>query len=182
MAIIQRPFSDSQIDVQQVVAVTLNTAELHHRWNRWIVASIAKHFDSYKGNYTLYLEGDERTTDKTAQFAELRIDGPFLRTLAKGQYFVEVEINVLCQSHMLPDSLYSIHDLVGLFTRAFVNCIRIHRYGDGPEDDGSYVGNMKLKTHFRERVEVNHYGILEPDIRMTQSTIEGHYRMHLVLT
>jgi hypothetical protein len=182
MATVYRPTGETTLNVQQSVSVTLDANELHHRWNRWIVASFAKHFDDAKGPYELYLEGDERTTQKELKFAELRMDGPFYRTLSKKQYYIDVEINILCQAHMLPANLYAIHDITGHFTRAFTNCVAIYRLGDGPEDDGSKLGVMRLLKHFRERVEVGHFGILEPDLRMTQSTIEGHYRLHLVLS
>ena len=72
MAVVQRSSADSAVTLTGQATPDLVSAELHHAWMRWCIASISKHFDDAKGNFALYLEGDERTTQDEHVFAELR--------------------------------------------------------------------------------------------------------------
>jgi len=171
--------SESQITFSSNSGLSIDPYEIHTSWLLWCIASINKHFMDRKGPYDLYLEGDERIYQDEAEFAELRIDGPFILQASRGLYFVNVEINILVQSHIDPDDLYKIHRAVGNFTKAFTNAICVYKYGNTILDDNSLLGMFRLLTDTRETVAVNHYGIIKEDVRMMQSTIEGHYRLEL---
>ena len=179
MAEVFRMGTMSQITLDSNLGLAIDPYEIHTSWLIWCIASINKHFMDRKGPYNLYLEGDERVYQDEEEFAELRIDGPFILQASRGLYFVNVEINVLIQSHMDNKDLYKLHRAVGVFTKAFTNAICVYKYGDGILDDGSLLGMFRLLTDTREKVEVNHYGIIKEDVRMMQSTVEGHYRLEL---
>lgn len=179
MAEVIRPSAESVLLLVSDVDLEYVPDEKGSDWVRWTYASVHKHFDDRKGDYTLYLEGDERTMQDEAEFAELRIDGPFILQPAKELFYLDIEINVLIQTHIDPKDLYKIHKAVDIFIRAFENAICVYRFGDGDFDTGTLLGTYKLNTDLRETVDVNHYGIVKDDVRITQTTIEGHYRLEL---
>ena len=176
---VYRESAQNQLNLTNTVAVVLAPSEIHFAWVRWIYASINKHFDDRKGKYELYIEGDERTQSNEAEFAELRIDGPFITIPQKGLYLLDVEINVLTQTHLDPRKHYLAQEMVGAFARAFTNMINVYKYGDGPLDDGSLLGCFHMQRDLRETLDINYYGIIKEDVKITQSTIEGHYRLEL---
>ncbi len=149
-------------------------------WIRWTVASIATHFTAARGNYPLYLEGDERDTDQLKNFGELRIDGPFIKTLPMGLFYLDIEVNVLIQSHMDPTNLYVGLTAAGVFAAAFANVIKAYKFGNGVADDDTLLGCYRLRNARNDNtVDISQFGIVSKDTRLTQITIEGHYRMEL---
>lgn len=179
MALVHRPTASNQLNLTSTVALDFTADQIHADWVRWCYASINKYFDTYKGKYPLYLEGDERTLQDEAEFAELRIDGPFIANLQKGLYYLDVEINVLCQTHVDPRRHYRAQVMVGNFARAFRACIPVYRYGDGPLDDSSLLGIFNLLRGSREKVDISYFGIIRNDTKILQTTVEGHYRLEL---
>jgi hypothetical protein len=176
---IVRPSSTNQLILTGELDINFNPSEIHFAWIRWIYSSINKHFNDRKSKYDLYIEGDERTQNDKAEFAELRIDGPFIVIPQKGLYLIDVEINILTQTHLDPRRHYKAQEMVGTFARAFTNLIEVHKYGDGPLDDGSLLECLHLQRDLREAIDINYYGIIKEDIKIMQSTIEGHYRLEL---
>jgi len=153
---------------------------INQDWLRWTVASIAKHFDGLKGDYPLYIEGDERDTDHLKTFGELRIDGPFIRNPCKDLYYLDIEVNVLVQAHLDPTDLYAGVKAAGSFAAAFVHIIRTYKYGDGVNDDDTLLGCYRLMgSRNNDSIDIGQFGIIHQDTRLTQYTIEGHYRMEL---
>lgn len=181
MASVLRPSASAQVALNSETALEFASDQIHQNWVRWCYASINKHFDSMKSSYALYIEGDDRTLQSEAEFAELRIDGPFIETPQKFLYYLDVEINVLCQTHLDPRRHYSAQVMVGVFARAFKNTISVYRYGDGPLDDGSLLGCFHLQRNRREKVDVSYFGIIKNNVRILQTTVEGHYRLELWL-
>jgi len=80
---------------------------------------------------------------------------------------------------MNPKGLYNIHDLIGVFSHAFTNLISVFKYGDGTLDDGTLLGCFHQQRDLREGVAINYFGIIRTDTRITQATIEVHYRLEL---
>jgi len=149
---------------------------------RWVHASIATHFDDYKSGLKLYLEGAERDTGDETNFAEIRVDGPLIEIPQKGIMILIYDINVLIQSHLDPTSYYKMQDVMGVFVRGFTFTIPVYRYGIGPLDDQSFIECLRLHDEHSMKgkmVEVNNFGIVRQDTRLTQATIEGHYRLTL---
>jgi len=179
MAEVFRTASTDIITLSQLIDIDLIPDEKNHRWMFWIYASIHKHFDARKGDYNLYIEGDERTYQDETDFVELRIDGPFITQHQKKVFFLDVEVNVLVQSHMDPTDLYKIQRVVGWFTKAFTNTICIYKYGDEDFDSQDLFATLHLKRDIKEKVDINYYGIVKENTRITQSTIEGHYRLDI---
>ena len=179
MGYVERKSATNLINISNEATIYLAPAEMHQNWVRWCYASINKHFEDGKSKYELYQEGDERTESEEAEFAELRMDGPFILCPQKNLYFLDIEINVLCQTHMDPRNFYEAQVMVGVFTSLFTNCIPVYKYGNSPLDDDSLLGDFKLNRDTRETVDVSYFGIVRSGTRLTQTTIEGHYRLQL---
>jgi len=153
---------------------------INQDWLRWTVASLAKHFDAARGIYPLYIEGDERNTNELRIFGELRFDGPFIKNPSKGLYYLDIEVNILIQAHMDPDDLYAGLKAAGVFASAFDNSIKAYKYGTGANDDDTLLGCYRLMSgRTNDTVDIGQFGIIRQDTRLTQYTIEGHYRMEL---
>ena len=174
-----RPSTTDTIILSQLLSVDLIPDEKNHRWMFWTYASIHKHFDARKGDYDMYIEGDERTYQDETDFAELRIDGPFITQHQKSCYFLDVEVNLLVQSHMDPTDLYKIQRVVGWFSKIFTNTICVYKYGDEDFDKQDLFGVLHLQRDIKEKVDINYYGIIKENTRITQATVEGHYRLEV---
>jgi hypothetical protein len=179
MAAIFRQLVDSLLEITNEVELELVADEKHPDWVRWIYSSINKHFINTKGALPMYLEGDERTFQDEAEFYELRIDGPFILQPQKDEYLVDMQINVLIQTHMDSRRLYNMQEAVGQVSKAFTNAICVFKYGDYIFDDQTLLGVLKLRTKMNEGVDINYFGIIKEDTRLTQATVEGHYRMEI---
>ena len=150
-------------------------------WPRWIAASINKHFDARKGSLPLFVEGMHRETRDEKDFLELRQDGPYLTELSKGVWRVYMEVNILIQSAMDDSNMYRIYQDVGIVVQACTD-IPIYKYGSDPLiDDGSLLGCLKVVADHRgkERIQVNHFGKINPSVPLIQATVEVHYGMKL---
>jgi len=174
-----RKDSSSQLSISSVTQISFIADEKDGDWVKWTHASINKHFEDRKSTYNLYLEGDERVQQDLNEFAELRVDGPFVLQPHKGLYLLDVEINVLIQTHMDFKELYKNHIAIGTFLKAFTNRICVYKYGDGPFDDSSLFGSYHLKPQLNQTIDINNYGIIHQDTRLTQTTLEGHYQLEI---
>ena len=164
------------------VALTTGTCSVgaNPNWSRWIFASISKHFDDCKGDLDLYIEGQYRDLKPAKDFIELRVDGPFITELTKGEYKLRFEVNVMVQSRMDDINYHRIYTDVGKVSSIFLP-MQVYKYGTGSEDTGESFGCLKLlqSTRTRERIQVNHFGQIEPEVPLVQASVEGHYEITL---
>ena len=144
---------------------------------RWLFASVSKHFDDNKQTLPLYIEGQKRFTRSEKDFLELRMDGPILSEESKDYWRVYIEINVLVQSAEDEEDYHRIHKDVGIAIAAFTKRISVFKYGTGAGDDQSFVGCLMRQDgrRGRERIQVNHFGRIDPKTPLFQSTVEAHY-------
>lgn len=173
----------TDVSLTQTINVDSKSDQIDANWFRWVLASVNTHFQNYKHTYILYLEGDERTTGDEEDYAELRMDGPLIQVPQKGLYWLDYDINILIQSHMNHIQLYNMHIAMGTFAKGMTQDIPVYKYGSGPLDDQTLLGCLKL--HHTQRagnrgIEVNTFGIIHQDTRITQTTLEGHYRLEIV--
>lgn len=182
MAIVIRETIEDLLELVDSIADSgFEPLQIHFLWQRWIHASINKHFEDNKGPLPLYFEGDERTLQDEAEFYELRITGPMLLQYQRGEFFADVQINVLVQAHPDDRDLYTIQNAIGYAARAFTNTICVYKFGNDHEFDETteLLGTLHLQRDVEEEVAINYFGIIKEDTRLTQATIEGHYRMEL---
>jgi len=152
----------------------------------WVKASVAQHFDAIAtGTFPMYLEGvAPRETEKIETgFFELRLDGPYFTQISRDYWSCYVEINVLIQEPItMKDDrqVYQIDANAGKIAVAFTDII-IKKFGDEAGDDETVFGCMHLlqDVRDRQRIQINHFGQIEPKVRVQQATVEGHYNMEI---
>ncbi len=149
-------------------------------WPRWSFASVSKHFDDRRETLPLFIEGQHRDTSALSDYLELRMDGPTLREVSKGCWILRIEVNILLTSTFDEEDYHKIHRNAGIVQAAFT-AIPVLKYGDGLDDDQSFVGCYKLKQNSstRDFLELNHFGRIGIDVPLVQATVEGHYEMTL---
>lgn len=150
-------------------------------WARWIFASVSKHFDDRKSTLPLFIEGQHRATRDLKDYLELRMDGPRWLEVNRGCWTGRVEINILVSSAFDEKDYHRIHRYAGLVQNAFTRVIEAFRFGDGPDDDQSFLGCLILQQNRgrRDFLELNHFGRITPEDALTQSSVEGHYEIEL---
>lgn len=148
-------------------------------WERWCHISICKSFDARRQSVKMFVEGFERATEDEPEYIELRIDGPNAQERAKGQWKLSFEVNVLVSCQQNNTNAYRHKELTGLVASMFVDNIQVRKYGNGADDDQTYIGTMSLAYPKigGERVQVSHFGMVRPDTRLMQATVEGHYNI-----
>ena len=63
-------------------------------WPRWSYSSILKHFSTEITTIPVFIEGMDRETDTIIDFAEIRIDGPWMNELSADYWRIYTEINI----------------------------------------------------------------------------------------
>ena len=147
---------------------------------RWIHASIANHFNTYRMSLPLFLEEQVREDQElVGEFMELRIDGPIVRQYSPTQFEITLEINVLLQVVKKPTDMFHVQRQVGVVIAAFHPCIDVREYGEGQPDPPTLVGTLVLQTHGRRNmgIVVSNFGQINPTERLHHVTIEGKYVM-----
>lgn len=149
-------------------------------WTRWIFASVVKHFTDRRQGLTLFVEGQRRDTPQATTLVELRFDGPHYVEMTRDHWHIQVEINVLIQTAMDNASYHTHFANCGIVQVAFTD-IMVYRYGNGPDDDDTLLGCLRLLQDLRDRdrVETNQLGQIDKDIPLIHATLEGHYKMLL---
>lgn len=152
-------------------------------WPRWIFASIADHFKTVAEDNTIpfLIEGiEDRTSEKIRQadHAELRINGPVTKELSKDYFQLNLNVNIILQSFMDEHNAYTIVQNAGVFFAA-MGPIGVYKYGNGPDDDGSFLGCLILRDDLAEPRFVSHFGQLKEDVRLRESMVGGKYKICL---
>jgi len=155
---------------------------INANWDRWIFASIAKHFEiSISGAY-VYVEGEPRETTANAPWVEVRIDGPDWTELSSGYFTGRIEVNILCAVVESSDT-HAIRRVAGEVQSAFAAGIAVYKYGDGAGDDDSLLGCLQLMTDHRGKlgVKARYFGRIETTTPMQQASVEAHYTFEISL-
>jgi len=150
-------------------------------WDRWIFASVSQHFEDRRGTVPLYIEGMHRETNELEEFIELRIDGPWFTEISRNCWKIFVEINVLCQVVMNNQNFHRMRALTGLVSRIFDRCIKVYKFGNNLQDDQSQFCVLQRQDggKGREKIQISHFGQIEPKLQLEQATVEAHYSVKL---
>ena len=145
-------------------------------WPRWIIASLARHFQDCNANF--FVEGFERDTDNVPEFVELRVDGPYIQQQLKDQWRLDVELNILiCVNNS--NNAYRPQEIQGQVVKKFLDCVEVLRIGNQEPDDQTLVGCLRLQQRGPEKIVITNFGQIKNEVKQNQSSIEGHYRMYL---
>lgn len=151
---------------------------INENWQRWAWASFSKHFADYftaKGIHC-FVDGDDRQTSELTDFVEFRMDGLKIRELNTPNYYrLYIPVNVLIKSTMNGETTHRHPQLIGTTSAAFAKTIDIMKFGNGAEDDQSFLVCMTLMQDRLNELRVNNFGQVDETVRVQQATVEGHY-------
>lgn len=141
---------------------------LNQNWQRWIFASLCKHFDNNKQTLSLFIEGQHRNIE--GDFAELRILGPNFTEVSKKYWYITVTVNILIQTVINETDFHKQSKDIGIISAAFTN-VDVYKYGY----DDTLLGCLELL----DAITVNNFGQIDPAVKLLQATVEGTYQMDL---
>jgi hypothetical protein len=148
---------------------------MNENWPRWIYASIVKHFKSHtllSGLQIALPNEDLSAFDKNRDIFELRIYGPDTTQGTVDDPIWRYTVGVLCKEHRSKDDQYAVQRNQGKFMMAFTGiCVR--KYGDGAEDDSSYLGTLQVE----EPVDSDLMLSLDEPERLDISTLNAKYKI-----
>lgn len=145
-------------------------------WARWTYSSFAQYFTTAIAPFPLFIEGQDRRTNDKTDYAELRIDGPFMKECSKGYWELVIEISILVVGYINETDLWKQSRNCGLVSSTF-QAVSMKNFGnaDPPMDIGCY----EIFTDGRDRILISNFGQINADSQMLQSTVDAKYRMTL---
>ncbi len=147
---------------------------------RWIKASVDKWMDANRGSFPLYIEGSDRKTNDKTSFFELRVDGPYRTQYTRSEFSFYVEINIETTTAINEEDSHLQARMFGQAMLMLPTCIAVYKYGDGSDDDQTYLGDLQRMDDAQDHgTEVSTFGQVDPNLPLIQGTIEAHYRMLL---
>ncbi len=149
---------------------------MNENWNRWIYSSISKHFNTtiaIPNSLYLYITGRSDDTGKKSEFIELRISPIQTTEISKNNYKINVTIDILYSVQVLPEDSYRAQTVAGLIENAITD-ICVYKYGNGPNDDDSFLGGLQVQ---RQPVESNCFGQISSDTRLIQGVVSASLQM-----
>lgn len=149
-------------------------------WSRWIKISVLKVFQTMAtaNGIHMFIEGQDRETQEHVEYFEVRIDGPHIKEISHDYFKLGVEVNILFSIHMSKLTMYAPEILAGLLEQRMTD-ICIYRYGDGVDDDSTFLGVLQLIADKNNTVRTNQFGKIRSDTDLVQGTVEGTFKMHL---
>lgn len=147
---------------------------------RWIRSSLYTWFnDQLKDKITIFIETTEHV-DKNGKvitnlptWAEMRLNGPTVRPLTKTSDKYVITMNFLIETQLTGSNVYTHDNSVGIVYSAFAPTIGVFKFGN----DDSFINCFQLEN--ADSIVINHFGQLDVDVKLTQSTIEAQYYMFL---
>lgn len=153
---------------------------INPKWQRYIAASINKHFvdNLIDPTYQIFVEGQHRENVEVQKIIEIRFDGPYWRELHHNNYRGIVEINNLVQFKMDDTDNYKIWDILGDVSNVMSKPIEIFNYENPPIPLLS-VGCLQRMDN-RDDIIIHYFGQIEQDLKLQQATCEAHYFIDLI--
>jgi hypothetical protein len=138
-------------------------------WTRAINASINLHFNNAKQGKVLYIEGVNPPAT-VASWAELRINGPTFTESLKGQWQVDLSVDIMCSSKLTNPDAYDIHKLVGIMQEACIN-IQINKFtSDVLDSENPFFCLRRLS-----RVKTLQWGVVKKDVDVYCTSVMADY-------
>lgn len=152
---------------------------------RWIRSSLYTWFgDQLKDKIPVHIELSEHVTKdgkiitKLPTWANMRMDGPVVHQL-HGQDKYVLTMNFLIETQLTGTNVYTHDTSVGLVYASIAPSITVFKLGKGVDDNQEALECLILDTENVDPIMVHHFGQLDPDVKLTQSTIQAAYCMYL---
>lgn len=129
----------------------------------------------HRGWVPLFVNSDHYQGN--SDWAELRINGPSYNEFTRGDTKLTCLVNVLLTSYKGDDD-YKIYAMTDIFKNAFDE-ICCYKYGSGPDDDQSYFGTLMLEKGNAGKIDIVHFGLIQPESKFRRSFVEAAFYMEL---
>ena len=148
-------------------------------WARWILASATKHFQTMASTngIAFHIRGLLRKTASEDEFVEFYMEGPFIVQLSANYFRLTVGINVLYSVDITTD-YHADMELVGKILESFTQ-ICVYKYGDGVDDDDTYLGRLAPVQGITDKINVNTFGVKESNVKVKMGSVEAEYEIYL---
>jgi len=151
---------------------------LREHIDRWIIASLSKHFIANKQTLQLLIESQTVVPNLGADFCELRFNGPQYNRFTKKQHRFDIIVNVLVNVIQQGSDAHKIYRHCGIMEKACTPCIPVYKLGNGPDDQPSVLfGTLQQLRNGDTLVETTHFGVVSVETKVIQSTVETYYRL-----
>jgi len=152
---------------------------------RWTKTAIIKNFKTIE-NATLiegfphHFEGDDRNLSKDGEnsaYFEIRYDGPYYKQHTKNEHTAYIEISLLININRDNNDNLKFEILAGKLAAILRKCFPVYKYTVSPGNE--LLGYYKPINVDQDSlvVQINNFGLIEPDSKMQQGTVEAHYEM-----
>ncbi|KKM60633.1 hypothetical protein LCGC14_1539860 [marine sediment metagenome] len=164
---------------QTITKLILPDCSVQEHWNRWIYASVTKHFSTESAIYALpvFLEGTNRLVDGEQKFIECRVSIPSFSKLHGNYYKLDVVVNILWTFNQDDEDFHEPQRISGIITNMMGN-ICIYRYGNGIHDDDTLLGQLQQKGAIRAQ----DFGQIRQDVRLMQGVVVSNYTLDINCT
>lgn len=149
--------------------------------SRWILASIQVHAQATKGDVFLWHEGqDRKVLDDHPDYLELRVGGPDMVQQTRTQFDFYVAIDIFINSKPDGKDFHKMARLQGMALLILTTCIKVMKYGDGPDDDKTtQIGILQRVENPKSPTTVASLGQIETTQPMNQGAVAGNYMLCL---
>jgi hypothetical protein len=144
---------------------------------KWIISSIAHHFDSHRDGVSMHVEGTKRKDPVGSTWFELRFDGPDRAWIDRDVYRFSITINCSVTAMANEEDAYLLFKTCGLVAKAFTNSIPVYKFGTAGSDDQSLIGCLTVK----DSILTNIFGQDESADDQVLAEVQGHYELDLTI-
>lgn len=152
---------------------------MNPNWPRWIFASVSKQFTDYFNEQGIicFVHGDDSNVGVNVNSIEFRMDGPNGKQLTKTEWDLFVEVSLLITTMKDDKDAHIPERYLGIAARAFTPGVKVFRFGDGPDDDATFLeGCLILEAEGREPLVLAKFGVVQVDLPVIQASVNGHYK------
>jgi len=137
---------------------------------KWIIASVAQHFENYNGDVRLLIETEYDDTKLLTDAYYLFVDGPVFTETTKGKWFATFQLICLVSTKVDEENLYRHVENIGRISLAFTPTISIFKYGSGVADDHTIIGCAEQVNENGATIIISHFGKspTNKDVRVAQ--------------
>lgn len=149
--------------------------QINPNMERWIKASIGKHFTNLADPYQLFIDGQIKNTQSLQAWAEMKIIGLVQQRYSANELKYTCTIIIFTSAIINPDDQQLHYRIAGHFLSLLDGPILVYKLGkDKTIDDGSQIGCLVLRNDVGRPIDRLDYGNVE---NVQQSSLEGQYQM-----
>jgi hypothetical protein len=150
---------------------------LNPNLNRWIYASVVKHFMAECANANPPIPFYIDRYDRDVSWVEMRFVGPTVNEVSRAKYLIICCVDFLITTFVEHDQ-YAMFRITGALSSMYKD-ICVYRYGDGLDDDQTFVSDLKLTQRNNNKINLINFGLILPDNKFQRSVMSSDYEMFL---